>query len=68
MVETTRIDFTIEETEVANSGIDASAYVFGVARRRAKNNGKVPSMVEYRFDTDVKKYRVMVYLKAIANA
>lgn len=61
---TSNITMTIPEVEVANSGIDPCTYVYGVARRNAKNGGKAVSMVEYRLDDAEKKYRVVIYLKA----
>lgn len=58
------ITMTIEEVEVVNSGIDPRTYIFGVARRKAKNGGKSVGMVEYRLDEAEKKYRITIYLKA----
>jgi hypothetical protein len=62
--DTSQIILTITEMEVANSGIDPRTYIFGIARRNARNGGKDVSMVEYRLDEAEKKYRVIIYLKA----
>lgn len=58
------IVMTIPEVEVAASGIDPRTYIYGVARRNAKNGGKAVFMIEYRLDETEKKYRVVIYLKA----
>lgn len=61
--ELTTVQFQVSQIEVEKSGIDATTFIRGLARRKAVEAKKSLMMIERRFDEGAKMHHAIAYLK-----
>lgn len=62
------VSMSVSQLELERSGLPASTYISGLARRKAVEAKKAMAMLEFYFNPEGKVWHAKVYLKAAPNA